>query len=131
MCIISIYSVFNAFSEYIYFCISKKITSFTILLVFKIAKSAQCILKSIKVHISDSFSVYFIAKSVPTWGVYLTLGRIRYTSVFFIFIFFFIFYFSSSYFFFIVSINSGWLKFRVRLIILIKFNESVCATVFR
>ena len=39
------YSVLNTLSEYTYFCISKKITSYTFLLVFKIVESFQCILK--------------------------------------------------------------------------------------
>ena len=39
------YSVLNTLSEYTYFYISKNITSYTFLLVFKIAESLQCILK--------------------------------------------------------------------------------------
>ena len=42
-CFIS--SVLNALSEYTYFYISKNITSFTFLCIFKVVKSLQCILK--------------------------------------------------------------------------------------
>ena len=42
---ISMYSVLNQLSEYIYFYISKSITSYTFLLAFKIVESLQCILK--------------------------------------------------------------------------------------
>ena len=42
------YSVLNKLSEYIYFYISENITSYTLLLVFKIFKSLQCILKESK-----------------------------------------------------------------------------------
>ena len=38
-------SVLNTLSDYTYFYISKKITSYTFLLVFKIVESLQCILK--------------------------------------------------------------------------------------
>ena len=39
------YNVLNTLSEYIYFYISKNITSYTFLLVFKIVESLQCIVK--------------------------------------------------------------------------------------
>ena len=39
------FSVLNTLLEYAYFCISKNITSYTFLLIFKIAESLQCILK--------------------------------------------------------------------------------------
>ena len=39
------YSVLNALSEYRYFYISKNITSYTFLFVFKIVESIQCIIK--------------------------------------------------------------------------------------
>ena len=39
------YIVFNTLAKYIYFYISKNITSYSFLLVFKIVKSLQCILK--------------------------------------------------------------------------------------
>ena len=45
MCFISVYSVLNTLSEYTYFYISKNITSYTFLLVFKIGQNLQCILK--------------------------------------------------------------------------------------
>ena len=45
LCFISMYNVLNTLSEYIYFYISKNITSYTFLLVFKIVESLQCILK--------------------------------------------------------------------------------------
>ena len=54
MCLISMYSVLNTSSEYIYFYVSKNITSFTFLLIFKIAKSFQCILK-----IKTNLNFYF------------------------------------------------------------------------
>ena len=41
------YGVFNTLSEYTYFYISKNITSYTLLFVFKIVVSLQCILNSI------------------------------------------------------------------------------------
>ena len=40
------YSVLNKLLEYIYFYITKNITSYAILLVFKIVESLKCILKS-------------------------------------------------------------------------------------
>ena len=40
------YSVLNTLSEYTYSYISKNITLYTFLLVFKIVESVQCILKS-------------------------------------------------------------------------------------
>ena len=43
------YSVLNKLSEDTYFYISKNTTSYTFLLVFKIVKILQCILKTIKV----------------------------------------------------------------------------------
>ena len=45
MCFISMYSVLNVLSEYTYFYISKSITPYTFLLVFKIVERLQCILK--------------------------------------------------------------------------------------
>ena len=39
------YSALNTLSEYIYFYISKNITSYTFLLVFKIVEGRQCTLK--------------------------------------------------------------------------------------
>ena len=42
------YGVLNTLSEYTYLYISKNITSYTFLLVFKIVESLQCILKLIK-----------------------------------------------------------------------------------
>ena len=44
----SMHVVLNTLSEYTYFCISKKLTSYTFLFVFKIVKSFQCILKLCK-----------------------------------------------------------------------------------
>ena len=44
---ISIHSVLNILSECIYFYISKNITSYTFLLVYKVVKNRQCILKVI------------------------------------------------------------------------------------
>ena len=41
------YSVLNTLTEYTYFYISKNITSYTLLLVFKIVVGLQCILNSI------------------------------------------------------------------------------------
>ena len=41
------YSVLNTLSEYTYFSLSKNITSYTFLVVFKIVESLQCILKAI------------------------------------------------------------------------------------
>ena len=45
LCFISMYSILNTLSEYTYFSISKNITSYSFLLVFKIVESLQCILK--------------------------------------------------------------------------------------
>ena len=42
---VSMYSVLNTLSEYTYLYISKNITSYTFLLLFKIVESLQCILK--------------------------------------------------------------------------------------
>ena len=44
------YSVLNTLTEYTYFYISKNITSYTLLLVFKIVESLQCILKPYNAH---------------------------------------------------------------------------------
>ena len=46
LCFVSMYSVLNKFSEYIYLYISKNITSYTYLIVLKIVESSQCILKN-------------------------------------------------------------------------------------
>ena len=59
---ISMYSVLKTLSEYTFFCISKNITPYTLLLVFKIIESPQCILKQQNAH-KKSFtqiSGYFI-----------------------------------------------------------------------
>ena len=45
-CFISMHVVLNKLSEYKYFYISKNITLYTFLLVFKMVESLQCILKS-------------------------------------------------------------------------------------
>ena len=45
MCFISMYGVLNALSEYLCFCISRNITSYTFLLVFIIVESLQYILR--------------------------------------------------------------------------------------
>ena len=45
LCFISILSVLNTLSEYKYFYISKSISSYTFLLVFKIDENLQCIFK--------------------------------------------------------------------------------------
>ena len=44
LCFISMYIVLNKLSEYLYFHVSKNITSYTFFLVFKIAERLQCIL---------------------------------------------------------------------------------------
>ena len=41
------YSVLSTLSEYTYFYLSKTITSYTFLLLFKIVKRLQCILKRV------------------------------------------------------------------------------------
>ena len=41
------YSILNTLSEYIYFCISENITSYTSLQVCKIVENLQCIVNSI------------------------------------------------------------------------------------
>ena len=48
------YSVLNTLSEYTYFYISKNITSYTFVLVFKIVESLQCILKGKKWFLSSA-----------------------------------------------------------------------------
>ena len=48
------YSVWNTLSEYTYFYISKNITSYTFLLVFKIVESLQCILTVSFCHVYAS-----------------------------------------------------------------------------
>ena len=45
------YNVLNTLSEYTYFYISKNITSYTFLLVFKIVESLQCILNLSSEHV--------------------------------------------------------------------------------
>ena len=40
------YSVLNTLSEYTYFSLSKNITSYAFLVVFKVVESLQCILKA-------------------------------------------------------------------------------------
>ena len=46
LCIISMYGVLNTLSEYTYFYVSKNITSYKFLLVFKIAEGLQYIRKA-------------------------------------------------------------------------------------
>ena len=56
---ISIYSVLNKISEYIYFYKLENITSYTLLLVFKIVESLQRILKNtIKIIIMVSSNIH-------------------------------------------------------------------------
>ena len=51
-CLLSqLYSILNKLSEYTDFYISKKITSYTLLLAFKIAYSRYCILNLVRVNI--------------------------------------------------------------------------------
>ena len=61
VCFISMYSILNSLSKYIYFYISKNIASYIFLLVFKIVESLQCILKE---HFI--FQLYFIKLSAAT-----------------------------------------------------------------
>ena len=44
LCFISMYSIYDKLSKYIYFHIPKSIISYTFLLVFKMVKGLQCIL---------------------------------------------------------------------------------------
>ena len=46
LCFISMHSVLNLLSEYTYYYISKNITSYTFLIVLKVAESSQWILKN-------------------------------------------------------------------------------------
>ena len=48
LCLISMYSILNTLSEYLYFYVIRNITSDALLLVFQIIESLQCILKSLK-----------------------------------------------------------------------------------
>ena len=64
-------SVLNTISEYTYFYISKNITSYTFLLVFKIVESLKCILKCIlkcllkNLHLSgNKFVINFLKKKL-------------------------------------------------------------------
>ena len=64
LCFISMYSVLNTLSEYTYFYISKNITSYTFLLVFKIVESLQCILEwNFIPQVISSNTVWLIAVS--------------------------------------------------------------------
>ena len=47
LCFISMYSVLNKISEHIYVSISTNITSYTLLIVFKIVESTHCILNKL------------------------------------------------------------------------------------
>ena len=60
MYFISMYSVLNTLSEYTYFYKSKNIPSYTFLLVFKIVKSSQCILKWVRYWDLIDFKFIFI-----------------------------------------------------------------------
>ena len=64
MCFISMYSVLNTLSEYTYFYISKDITLYTFLLVFKIMESLQCILKEINRLISKGMSNIYLKVTI-------------------------------------------------------------------
>ena len=64
MCFISMYSVLNTLSEYTYFYISKDITLYTFLLVFKIIESLQCILKEINRLISKGMSNIYLKVTI-------------------------------------------------------------------
>ena len=58
------YSVLNTLSEYTYFYISKDITLYTFLLVFKIIESLQCILKEINRLISKGMSNIYLKVTI-------------------------------------------------------------------
>ena len=48
----------NTLSEYIYFYLSENITSYTLLLVFKIVESLQCILNKTSINKNQSSYVF-------------------------------------------------------------------------
>ena len=58
------YSVLNTLSEYTYFYISKDITLYTFLLVFKIIESRQCILKERNRLISKGMSNIYLKVTI-------------------------------------------------------------------
>ena len=58
------YSVLNTLSEYTYFYISKDITLYTFLLVFKIIESLQCILKERNRLISKGMSIIYLKVTI-------------------------------------------------------------------
>ena len=63
------YSICSAFSECTYFYISKKINSYTFLLVFKIVESLQCILNQ-KNKVERLFQgPAFLRQNQNTWNV--------------------------------------------------------------
>ena len=64
MCFISMYSVLNTLLQYTYFYISKNITSYTFLLVFKIVVSLHCV--SLKeLHKTDKRQHWFALHFSP------------------------------------------------------------------
>ena len=73
------YSVLNTLSEYAYFYILKNITSYTILLVFKIAECLQCMLNRIQyLQTEPSEKVAHLNESMMLKMFYL-YGFVRWT----------------------------------------------------
>ena len=60
------YSLLNTVSEYTHFYISKNITSYTFLLVFKFVESLQCVLKGTLMR-SENLPIYSCSykKNIP------------------------------------------------------------------
>ena len=105
-CFISMYCVLTALSEYTYFFISKNITLYTFLLVFKIVESLQCI---IKFHITSIYSVlnaiseytyFFISKALlqKLFCLFLKSSKAFSASLNFTFVFLFWLLISFQYF---------------------------------
>ena len=67
------YSVLNTVSEYIYFQISKNITSYSFLLVFKIVESLHCILNP---FMTEAVIVTVICSANQCTGFYMITASV-------------------------------------------------------
>ena len=70
------YSVLNKLSEYTYFYMSKNITSYAFLLVFKTVESRQCIYKTGKFLSNITFSSDSILKAIQNLDILYYISMI-------------------------------------------------------
>ena len=73
LCFISMYGVLSTLSEYMYFYISKNISSYNFLLVFEIIESFQCVLKKLNITVPKKGIILFtvnLLKNAETVAIF-------------------------------------------------------------